>query len=253
MFAELQETRPDRRADGGASRTQRVGARSVGSRCATANAERALAAYQAHDRLHIADTREEGGGADGRPTGTRHAGSTPEGRTVMLTDASNKELDRINALAQEHRAQAGELGERPRRTPRPPLRPRGGRRGDLHRTHLPAGAGASARTARPARSSTQPKTSGLTIETHGANEREVNVDTEEFQDLRLAYAQHVYKAQGLTAERALRADRRLADRPRARLRRAHPRTRANRHLRLPRGPRRAGHGHRRDRTPRRTR
>jgi ATP-dependent exoDNAse (exonuclease V) alpha subunit len=43
----------------------------------------------------------------------------------------------------------------------------------------------------------------LTIETTGAKQREVKVDTKEFQDLRLGYAQHVYKAQGLTAERAL--------------------------------------------------
>ncbi len=34
----------------------------------------------------------------------------PGERSVMLTDASNIELDRINALAQERRADAGELG-----------------------------------------------------------------------------------------------------------------------------------------------
>ena len=36
----------------------------------------------------------------------------PDERLVMLTDASNAELDRINARAQEQRAQAGELGGR---------------------------------------------------------------------------------------------------------------------------------------------
>jgi hypothetical protein len=40
------------------------------------------------------------------------------------------------------------------------------------------------------------------IATRGAKQRELDVDTREFSDLRLAYAQHVYKAQGLTAERA---------------------------------------------------
>jgi hypothetical protein len=43
----------------------------------------------------------------------------------------------------------------------------------------------------------------LTIDTRGAKEREVSVDTGEFNDLRLGYAQHVYKAQGLTANSAL--------------------------------------------------
>lgn len=47
------------------------------------------------------------------------------------------------------------------------------------------------------------KDGGLTIETQGAKQREVKVDTKEFNDIRLAYVQHVYKAQGLTAERAL--------------------------------------------------
>jgi ATP-dependent exoDNAse (exonuclease V) alpha subunit len=52
----------------------------------------------------------------------------------------------------------------------------------------------------------------VTIQTHGAKQREVNVNAGEFSDLRLSYAPHVYKAQGRTVER-VRADRQLADRP----------------------------------------
>jgi hypothetical protein len=36
--------------------------------------------------------------------------SLPDGRAVMLTDASNLERDQMNAMAQERRAAAGELG-----------------------------------------------------------------------------------------------------------------------------------------------
>ena len=36
--------------------------------------------------------------------------SLPAGKAVMITDASNAERDQINAMAQERRAQAGELG-----------------------------------------------------------------------------------------------------------------------------------------------
>jgi hypothetical protein len=43
----------------------------------------------------------------------------------------------------------------------------------------------------------------LTIQTQRAQSREVRTDTEEFNDLRLSYAQHVYKAQGRTVDRAL--------------------------------------------------
>ena len=42
----------------------------------------------------------------------------------------------------------------------------------------------------------------ISIEIKGSQGREVEVDTEEFDNLRLAYAQHVYKAQGRTVDRA---------------------------------------------------
>jgi hypothetical protein len=40
---------------------------------------------------------------------SRHEGT---GATVMITDASNKERDQINAMAQVRRIRAGELGSR---------------------------------------------------------------------------------------------------------------------------------------------
>ncbi len=43
----------------------------------------------------------------------------------------------------------------------------------------------------------------VSVDTLGAKQREVGIDTQEFKDLRLGYAQHVYKAQGLTANKAL--------------------------------------------------
>jgi hypothetical protein len=42
----------------------------------------------------------------------------------------------------------------------------------------------------------------VTIETHEREPREVSVDTHEFPDFGLAYAQHLYKAQGSTVERS---------------------------------------------------
>jgi hypothetical protein len=72
-------------------------------------AARALARYQAHDRLHIHDTREQAAKAMVEEWDKARA-TVPEGQTVMITDASNRERDQINAMAQERRAQAGELG-----------------------------------------------------------------------------------------------------------------------------------------------
>ena len=119
----------------------------------------------------------------------------------MLTDASNVELDRLNALAQERRAQAGELGAQ---TVELPDRAYGLSAGDeviftasLHQPRQPRVENGTLGTVTEA---VEPNR--LSIETQGSREREVQVDIEEFNDLRLGYAQHVYKAQGRTVDRA---------------------------------------------------
>ncbi len=127
----------------------------------------------------------------------------PEGRTVMLTDNTNEELDRLNKQAQEYRDLAGELGND---------------RADLPDAPYQLAAGDHVIFTKPLHQpGSQPRVENgtvgtvkdiqdhnkLTIDTHGANQREVNVDTNNFNDLRLGYAQHVYKAQGLTTNTAL--------------------------------------------------
>jgi conjugative relaxase-like TrwC/TraI family protein len=163
-------------------------------------AERALAAYQAHERLHISDTRADAAElmVDNWDQ-VRH--EHPAGRSVMLTDASNVELDRINALAQERRARAGELGASSVELP-----------GCSYGLSAGDEVIFTAALRQPGRPRIENGTPGtvieasephrLSIETKGAHRREVSLDTEEFKDLRLAYAQHVYKAQGRTVDRA---------------------------------------------------
>jgi hypothetical protein len=126
---------------------------------------------------------------------------SPGERLVMLTDASNVELERINALAQERRADAGELGAR---SVDPPDRPYGLRAGDqvIFTTALyqPGQARVENGTL-----GTVTEVSGddrVSVETKGAREREVQLGSEELGELRLAYAQHLYKAQGRTVDRS---------------------------------------------------
>jgi ATP-dependent exoDNAse (exonuclease V) alpha subunit len=164
------------------------------------NADRALAGYTARGRLHISDTREEALTrmvADWDQARQEH----PEERAVMLTDASNVELDRVNARAQELRARAGELGAHEVNLPgrsyglapgdevifTAPLYPPGHER--VENGALGTVVDASGDTE-------------LTVRTAGADSRELTLDTSEFADLRLSYAQHVYKAQGRTVDRA---------------------------------------------------
>ncbi len=69
----------------------------------------ALAQYQAHDRLHLHDTRAEAAEAMVENWDTTRK-SLANGQAVMITDSSNLERDQMNAMAQERRAHAGELG-----------------------------------------------------------------------------------------------------------------------------------------------
>ena len=164
-------------------------------------ASEALAAYDQHDQLHLTDTREQAAErmvADWAKAREQNPGE----RRVMLTDASNAEMDEINARAQAHRTQAGELGE-----DRAELldRPYDLRTGDevIFTAALWQPDGESrVENGTLGKVTEVGKENELKVQTQGAKEREVGVNTSEFTDIRLGYAQHVYKAQGLTTDRA---------------------------------------------------
>ena len=119
----------------------------------------------------------------------------------MIADASNKEIDRLNARAQHLRAQRGELGpdELPLSTVhyglrqgdhvafiaqhRPPGQPRveNGTRGEVAKID-------------------QDGTLALTLD---GSDRIVRLAGEEVESLRLGYAAHVYRQQGATVDRAV--------------------------------------------------
>ena len=164
-------------------------------------ATKALAAYQAHDRLHISDTREEAAQkmvGDWNEQRLEHQ----QGRTVMLTDASNEELDRLNKHAQQYRDREGELGNDRANLPDAPYQLATGDQVIFTKSHYQPGQDRVENGTLGTIKDIQDENK-LLIDTHGANEREVAVDTNDFTDLRLGYAQHVYKAQGLTANKAL--------------------------------------------------
>jgi conjugative relaxase-like TrwC/TraI family protein len=162
------------------------------------DSQQALAQYHARDRLHVCDTRHEARErvVEDWDRSRREVGA---GRSVIVTDASNRELDQLNALAQERRARAGELG--PGRVELP------GRPYCLARNDRVLFTGAHYR---PGEERVENGTRAeviaadgrsVTLRTDEPEPRDVKVNTREFSDLRLAYAQHVYKAQGATVER----------------------------------------------------
>jgi len=199
LFPELQDRVPTAELSE-VHRAQHAWEREAWAQLRAGQAQQALASYQAHDRLHISDTREQAASqmvADW----DKARQANPAERTVMLSDASNVELDKINALAQEHRAQAGELGAERVELPDRPYALAAGDQviftAPLNQPGEPRVENGTLGTIMAAGEQHQ-----LTVATEGAHEREVPVDTREFKDLRLAYAQHVYKAQGLTVKHA---------------------------------------------------
>jgi conjugative relaxase-like TrwC/TraI family protein len=162
---------------------------------------RALARYQAHDRLHVHETRAQAAEAMVEDW-DRARRDLPAGQAVMITDASNAERDQINMLAQERRARAGELGAQRVELPEKPY---GLASGDeiifTGQYQIPG-----SRRVENGILGTVVETSGaedrVTIKTKEHEPREVPVRTGEFSEISLAYAVHVRKGQGLTATTA---------------------------------------------------
>jgi ATP-dependent exoDNAse (exonuclease V) alpha subunit len=162
--------------------------------------ERAMAHYQAKGNLHLADTRDQAA-ENAVQTWARLTETHDIRQVALIADASNVEIDRLNARAQHLRAERGELGPReiyltdthyPIREGdhvafiaqhRPPRQPRveNGSRGEVTRIGR----------------------DGTVTLTLDGSEREITLAGKDIDSLRLAYAQHVYRQQGATFERSV--------------------------------------------------
>jgi conjugative relaxase-like TrwC/TraI family protein len=202
LFKELQENAPTTELSE-VHRARHEWEKQAWTEIRNGEAARALARYDAHDRLHIHDTREQAAQAMVENWDASRR-DLPAGQAVMMTDASNAERDQINALAQEHRAKAGELGSHPVELPGKPYGLAAGDEVIFTAQHHPPGEqrvenGITGTITDTSRNEHEHR---VTIKTRESPPREVNVNTEEFHQLSLGYAVHVYKAQGLTTERA---------------------------------------------------
>jgi conjugative relaxase-like TrwC/TraI family protein len=162
--------------------------------------ERAMAHYHARGRLHLADTREEAA-ENAVQTWAQLTEHHPIREVALIADASNQEIDRLNARAQHLRAQRGELG--PDELPLSSVH-YGLRQGDhvaFIAQHRP-----------PSRARVENGTRGeitgidlegvVTLALNGSG-RTIVLASEDVESLRLAYAQHVYRQQGATVDRAV--------------------------------------------------
>jgi conjugative relaxase-like TrwC/TraI family protein len=161
--------------------------------------ERAMAHYASRGQLHLSDTRDEAA-----EQAVQTWAELTQGRDIrevaLIADASNQEIDRLNARAQHLRAERGELGHH--ETPLPSVH-YGLREGDLiafTAQHHPRGQPRIENGTRGQVSAIYEQ--GVTVTIDGS-QRKIQLARENLDSLRLAYAQHVYRQQGATVDRSV--------------------------------------------------
>ncbi len=161
--------------------------------------ERAMAHYVLRNQLHFQDTRDMAGEA---AVQRWHELAQQHGvrEVALIADASNQEVDRLNARAQHLRSEHGELGHHALQQPD---RHYSLHQGDLiafTKQHRPPG---QPRVENGSRGEITAITSrGITIALDGSD-RHINLHQEHLPTIRLGYAQHVYRQQGATVERSV--------------------------------------------------
>jgi conjugative relaxase-like TrwC/TraI family protein len=161
--------------------------------------ERAMAHYASRGQLHLSDTRDQAA-EQAVQTWATLTESRDIREVALIADASNQEIERLNARAQHLRAQRGELGHH--EIPLPGVH-YGLREGDLiafTTQHRPPGQPRVENGTRGQVSAIHEQ--GVTITLDGS-QRKIQLARENLDSLRLAYAQHVYRQQGATVERSV--------------------------------------------------
>jgi ATP-dependent exoDNAse (exonuclease V) alpha subunit len=160
-----------------------------------------MAHYRARGQLYFENTREQAGEAAVQRWAQLTETRDPR-QVALIADASNVEIDRLNARAQHLRAERGELGDHEILLPN---RHYGLREGDLitlTATRTPAGRPRAENGARGQVVGIAEDDRSLTVRLDGSA-RELRFAREDLEHLRLAYAQHVYRQQGATVERSV--------------------------------------------------
>jgi conjugative relaxase-like TrwC/TraI family protein len=162
--------------------------------------DRAMAHYYSEGRLHMADTRDEAV-EQAVQSWARLTETHPIGEVALISDASNKEIHRLNARAQHYRSERGELGELEVPVPGVHYGVREGDRVAMIDQHHEPGVERIENGARgEVLGVSQP--GEVLIEFDVTGQRRT-LAGDELARLRLGYAQHIHRAQGATVTRTL--------------------------------------------------
>ena len=161
------------------------------------HAERAFRGYAARDHVHFHDDTRR---AEDRALEAAHRDLTAGKATMIIAQTSNEHLDALNARAQAIRRQGGELGDDGLPVPGRPYELHAGDAVQIrHTIHHPKHGTLRNGTAAEV-AAIEPDGSALGLRlTDGT---EVNLDHQQVDDadLRLAYVQHPFPAQGQTTD-----------------------------------------------------
>jgi conjugative relaxase-like TrwC/TraI family protein len=162
--------------------------------------DRAMAYYQRQGRLHMADTRDQAVEHAVQDWATLTE-TIPISEVALISEASNLEIDRLNARAQHYRGERGELGDIEVQVPGVHYGVRAGDRIAMIDQHRQPGVERVENGAR-----------GEVIDINEAGDVLIQFDAtsqwrtlagDDLARLRLGYASHIHRAQGATVTRTL--------------------------------------------------
>ena len=162
--------------------------------------DRAMAHYHSRGQLFMSDTRDQAL-EHAVENWARLTMEHPIKEVALISDASNMEIDRLNARAQNHRLERGELGDTEAQVPGVHYGVRQGDRVTLIAQHRD-----------PGLTRIENGSQGEVLNVTAAGEVQIQFDItgrtrtlagEELASVRLGYAQHIHRAQGATVTRSL--------------------------------------------------
>jgi conjugative relaxase-like TrwC/TraI family protein len=162
--------------------------------------DRAMAHYHSRGQLHMADTRDEAVEQAAQNWATLTETHDPS-EVALISDASNQEINRLNARAQHFRSERGELGDLEVPVPGVHYGIRQGDRVALIDQHHEPGVERIENGSRGEVLDITP--AGDVLIEFDVTGRQRTLAGDDLGRLRLGYAQHIHRAQGATVTRTL--------------------------------------------------
>ncbi len=162
--------------------------------------DRAMAHYHARGQLHMSDTRDQALEQAAQNWATLTETHDPS-EVALISDASNQEINRLNARAQHFRCQRGELGELEVPVPDVHYGIRQGDRVALIDQHHEPGIERIENGSRGEVLDITP--AGEVLIEFDVTGRQRTLAGDDLGRVRLGYAQHIHRAQGATVTRTL--------------------------------------------------